>query len=117
MIYLYIIILAIYVEKKIYISEKNSININNSYINCIDEKLYNDFDIIQNYSSYSSIELNINLTIINNIEEDYRAEIIQHIIDNLINEFNITELNIGKDKKIIDKNKVIFIIITIYVYL
>ena len=53
--------------------------------------------------------MNINLTIINNIEEENRAEIIQHIIDDLINEFNITELNIGKDKKIIDKNKVILL--------
>ena len=76
--------------KKFFMLENNSININNAYINCIDENLDNDFDIIQN-------------------DEDNRTEILQHIINNLINEFNITELDIGKDKKVIDKNKIIIL--------
>ena len=66
-------------KKKNFKPDNYLININNSYLNCI--------------------ELNI----------ENRTEIIQHIIDNLINEFNITELNSGKDKKIIDKNKVIIL--------
>ena len=69
--------------KKFFLSENNSTNINNSYINCIDENLaYNSY-IIQNDSSYP-FELNTQFITYNSIETGNRTEIIQHIINNLI---------------------------------
>ena len=42
-----------------------------------------------------------------------KTEKIKNIINNLINDFNMTEIDDGKDKKIIDGNKIIILTSTI----
>ena len=79
----------------------------------------NDLGISNEFSSSNNSD---NSSDINNLSEfitefstnkkidvENRTEIIQHIIDELIQEFNMTELNDGNDKKIIDQNKVIIL--------
>ena len=79
---------------------------NNTYKNT---NLNNSSNPITSTDSKNSVEFIKSLTtyIINNIEN--RTEIIQHIIDDLINEFNMTEITNGEDKKIIDKDKIIIL--------
>ena len=79
---------------------------NNTYKNT---NLNNSSNPITSTDSKNSVEFINSLTtyIINNIEN--RTEIIQHIIDDLINEFNMTEITNGEDKKIIDKDKIIIL--------
>ena len=88
-------------------------NISNSkYKNC-NKKPPFIYDNKTNIIIYSSESI-INSVINNSYEIENKTEIIHQIINNLIHEFNMTELDNGKDKKIIDKNKVItFMIISI----
>ena len=60
---------------------------------------------------YDSSDLIIELTN-NNIQIENKTEIIKQIINGIIDEFNKTELEDGKDKKIIDNDKVIILTTT-----
>ena len=83
-------------DEKFFIDENGLINISNNYfINCIDSINSGGY-----YINFSTIIYN---------EIKNRTEIIQHIIDDLIKDFNMTELDNGEDKKSVDKNKVIIL--------
>ena len=82
----------------------NSLNINNTYYSSLDFVS----EIYKNNSSFSS-ELIMDFAAYNTIEIENKTEIIQYIINNLINEFNMTELDGGEDKKIVEENKVIIL--------
>ena len=71
--------------------------------------LYNSADSNNSYKLNFSFKPIIDPIIFNSKEIKDRIEIIQNIIDDLINEFNMTELNSGTDKKIIDENKIIIL--------
>ena len=60
---------------------------------------------------YDSSDLIIEFTN-NNIQIENKTEIIKQIINGIIDEFNKTELEDGKDKKIIDNDKVIILTTT-----
>ena len=83
---------AILLVKLVKYKEMKQIITNNNCIKCKDE-----FELESNISNSKYKNCNKN-------------ETIQEIINNLINKFNMTELDSGKDrKKIIDKNKVIIL--------
>ena len=71
--------------------------------------LYNSADSNNSYKLNFSFKPIIDPIIFNSKEIKDRIEIIQNIIDDLINEFDLTELNSGTDKKIIDENKIIIL--------
>ena len=71
--------------------------------------LYNSADSNNSYELNFSFKPIIDPIIFNSTETKNRIEIIQNIIDDLINEFDLTELNSGTDKKIIDENKIIIL--------
>ena len=109
--------------KEFFLDQNNLININNSnisLINCLDKEpsisCYDSCEICNlkgNKIHHNCIkckdefiyEINITNSSYKNCYKIYPSSI-QYIVDELINEFNVTELNSGEDKKIIDKNKI-----------
>ena len=81
------------------LSDSNNLN-NLDYLNHTNN--LNDL-----FSTIYSSESIIRLVASNSIEIENRTEIIEQIINDLINEFNMTELDSGNDKKIVDKDKII----------
>ena len=83
--------------------------INNTYINCYENYYINDTSFLQlittDYSYYES-----SIIIENEIEIKNKTELIENMINNLFDKFNISEIDNGKDEKTGDKN--ISIIIT-----
>ena len=96
-----------------------SLILNNSYANNICEEMiiiyYNNLIEMNNsYEFYYEINENSHLLEINfKNQSDDMNKTLQNIIINLINDINITEINSGKDKKIVDKNKVIILTSTV----
>ena len=78
-------------------------NLNNICAICGENFHINKTNLIN--ISNNNYNLNINCV----FENENRTEIIQQIINDLINEFNMTELDSGKNKEINDKNKVIIL--------
>ena len=84
--------------EKNFLYNHNDLNyINISYINCLESK--EDLNYTLNYS--------LNETDLKNIYN--KNETVRVIIDNLINEFNMSEIKIGKDKKIEYNNELILL--------
>ena len=103
--------LNIFMRKHIFCDDnKNYKSIKHNYI-CHIKNLSNICDICGNeyFIDKNNFNDNNNLNINCILEIENRTEIIKQIINDLINEFNTSELNSGKDKKIIDKNKIIIL--------
>ena len=80
----------------------------------ISQSIFSNFESNVNILTYSSdisiiSEILANIINTNDIQIDNKNQTIEDIIDTLIDEFNMTEIDSGKDKKITDKNKIIIL--------
>ena len=116
--------------KEFFLDQNNLIrtnNINISLINCLDEEpsisCYDSCEICNlkgNKTHHNCLKCKdefiyeINITN-SSYKNCYKIDpsSLQYTIDEIINEFNVTELNSGEDKKIIDKNKIIILTSTV----
>ena len=116
--------------KEFFLDQNNLIrtnNINISLINCLDEEpsisCYDSCEICNlkgNKTHHNCLKCKdefiyeINITN-SSYKNCYKIDpsSLQYTIDEIINEFNLTELNSGEDKKIIDKNKIIILTSTV----
>ena len=94
-----------YIEKTDYKSDiNNNFDIDKDYqrdsINNFDKIEYYQSDINNNFIENGDYKRDSN----NNSFIENKTEIIQHIIDNLIEEFDCNDIDSGTDKKIVDKN-------------